>query len=301
MTMNVARTGLWISAGQWPHGTAERRDTAQELAELGYGMVWLGGATADLELPAAVLEATENLCVGTGILNIWTEPVDLLADTYGMLEKAHPGRLLLGIGAGHARTVEAMTGRRYRNPLNAVVSYLDALDAVGIPQSARVLAALGPRMLGLAARRSAGAHPYLVTPEHTGRAREILGPGAFLAPEQKVVLEADSDRARGIARAALSPYLDLPHYTNNLRRLGFTDADLAAGGSDRLVDALVAWGDMDTVRARLDEHRAAGANHVAVQLLTGGRDLPREQWRTLAVGLDLRPAAVVGAPSGAAG
>ncbi|OAA19554.1 putative F420-dependent oxidoreductase, MSMEG_4141 family [Frankia sp. EI5c] len=297
--MNVARTGLWMSARQWPHGTAERRDTAQELAELGYDMVWLGGATADLELPAALLESTEHLLVGTGILNIWTEPVDLLADTYGMLEKAHPGRLLLGVGAGHARMVETMTGRRYRRPLTAVVSYLDALDAVGIPESARVLAALGPRMLGLAARRSAGAHPYLVTPEHTRLAREILGPGALLVPEQKVVLEVDADRARTIGRAALSIYLDLPNYTNNLRRLGFTDADLAGGGSDRLVDALIAWGDLDTVRSRLDEHRAAGADQVAVQILTGGHELPREQWRALATGLELRRSAVVGAsPAG---
>ncbi|WP_018506221.1 LLM class F420-dependent oxidoreductase [Parafrankia discariae] len=300
MTMNVARTGLWMPAGQWPRGTAERRDTAQELEELGYEMVWLGGATADLELPAALLESTEHLCVGTGILNIWTEPVDLLADTYGMLEKAHPSRLLLGVGTGHAKRVEAMTGRRYHHPYGAVLSYLDALDAVGIPVSARVLAALGPRMLGLAAQRSAGAHPFLVTPEHTRTAREILGAGALLAPEQKIILEVDADRARAIGRAALAVYLDLPNYTNNLRRLGFTDADLAGGGSDRLVDALVAWGDMDTVRARLDEHRAAGADHVCAQILTGGRELPREQWRDLAAGLDLRPRAGAGAARGTA-
>ncbi|KPM53030.1 F420-dependent oxidoreductase [Frankia sp. R43] len=298
MTMNVARIGLWMSARQWPHGTAERRDTAQELAELGYDMVWLGGATADLELPAALLESTERLCVGTGILNIWTESVDLLADTYGMLEKAHPGRLLLGVGAGHARMVESVTGRRYRRPLGAVISYLEALDAVGIPASARVLAALGPRMLGLAARRSAGAHPYLVTPEHTRMAREILGPGALLAPEQKIVLETDPARARAIGRAALSIYLELPNYTNNLRRLGFTDADLAAGGSDRLVDALIAWGDLDSIRTRLEEHCAAGADQVAVQILTDNKQLPRAQWRILAAGLDLRPPAVAGAVSG---
>lgn len=288
MSVNVGRIGLWTPSRAWPASRAERGRAAAEIEELGFGAVWLGGATADLELPASLLETTHRLVVGTGILNVWTEPVDVVIDTYGMIGRVHPDRLLLGIGAGHKEPVERMTGQRYENPYGKVVAYLDALEAAGIPRSVCVLAALGPRMLRLAGERTAGALPYLVTPDHTWRARRILGPGPLLAPEQKVVLESDPDRARRIARAGLEMYLTLPNYTNNLRRLGFTDADFADGGSDRLVDRLVAWGDIEAIRSHVSEHFEAGADHVAVQVLTEQPGaLPRAQWRALAEGLRL--------------
>ena len=184
--------------------------------------------------------------------------------------------------------VEARTGQRYTRPLSRLRSYLDELDALTppIPHDRLVLAALGPRALDLAARRTAGAHPYLVTPEHSRWARGIIGPDALLAPEHKVVLESDAATARAIARRTLGRYLALPNYTNNLLRLGFTTDDFEGGGSDRLVDALVAWGDVDTVVARVAEHLDAGADHVCIQVLTAGTDgrqgLPREEWRVLA-------------------
>jgi probable F420-dependent oxidoreductase len=179
--------------------------------------------------------------------------------------------------------VEKATGRRWERPVEVLLDYLDTLDELGVPREDQALAALGPRVLDIAARRTAGALPYLVTPAHTRRARGIVGPDALLAPEQKVVFETDADRARAIARMSLSRSLVLPNYANNLRRLGFTDEDLAGGGSDRLVDAIVAWGDTDTMLARIAEHHEAGADHVAVQVLTDTPgELPRAQWARLA-------------------
>lgn len=285
--IDVGTVGLWSMARQWPAEAEARAGIAAEIEALGFGAVWIGVATADLELPAALLEATGRLVVATGILNVWTEPVDAVVDHYGMIEKAHPRRLLLGIGAGHAKIVEALTGRRYERPYQALVDYLDAFDRAGVPREARILAALGPRVLRLAAERSRGAHPYLVTPAHTCTAREIMGPEPLLAPEQKVILDTDPARARRTARQALAMYLELPNYTNNLRRLGFTDDDLSGGGSDRLVDALVAWGDVEAIRARIGDHVDAGADHVCVQLLSTDATLPRAGWRELAGGLGL--------------
>lgn len=250
---------------------------------MGIPTVWIGAASGDLELPAAILDGTEGLAVGTSILNIWTEKADIVADHYAMLAKAHPDRLLLGFGVGHRDPVEKMTGRRWEKPVRVLLDYLDTLDELGVPREDHVLAALGPRVLRIAAERTAGALPYLVTPEHTRQAREIMGPGPLLAPELKVVLETDAERARAIARQSLSIYLGLPNYTNNLRRLGFTDDDLVGAGSDRLVDAVVAWGDLDSVLARIAEHHEAGADHVAVQVLTDTPgELPRAQWALLA-------------------
>jgi probable F420-dependent oxidoreductase len=176
---------------------------------------------------------------------------------------AYPDRLLVGIGVGH----RPLVGDRYTKPYEKLVNYLDGLDAGGVPVEGRVLAALGPRVLALAAERAAGAHPYYTTPEHTAQAREILGPDKLLVPEQKVVLETDPEVARGLAREALDFYLKLPNYTNNWLRLGFTEEDLAGGGSDRLVDALTAWGDEEAIRARVQAHRDAGADQVIVQVL----------------------------------
>jgi probable F420-dependent oxidoreductase len=194
---------------------------------------------------------------------------------------------VLGLGVSHDVLVEP-SGDQYVQPFRRMVEYVDALDAAPepVPVDRRVLAALGPRMLELSATRAGGAHPYLVTPEHTARAREVMGPRAFLAPEQKVVLERDPSVARDLGRQALAIYLTLPNYLRNLERLGYDADDFANGGSDRLVDALVAWGDVDSVVARLDEHHAAGADHVAIQVVTEGRRLPLQEWRTL--GQELR-------------
>ncbi len=256
--MDIGRLGVWDSRqAKW----LAEPDALPELEELGFGALWLGGSPpADLTFPEELLGRSGRLVIATGIVNVWTAPPDATAAAFRRISS---DRLLLGVGAGH----RAAVGEAYQRPYEKLVAYLDVLDAGGVPKAARALAALGPRVLRLAADRTAGAHPYLVTPEHTARAREILGAGVLLAPEQKVVLETDPGTARALARERLAPYLALENYTNNWRRLGFTDADLAGGGSDRLVDAMVAWGDEDAIRARVADHLAAGADHVAVQVL----------------------------------
>ncbi|WP_175084313.1 LLM class F420-dependent oxidoreductase [Candidatus Frankia nodulisporulans] len=286
MVVEVGRIGLWAAQRQWPTDVRARTDIAVEVASMGFPTVWIGAASGDLELPAAILDGTEGLVVGTSILNIWTEKADIVADHYAMLAKAHPDRLLLGFGVGHREPVERATGRPWEKPVEVLLDYLDTLDELGVPREDQALAALGPRVLGIAAERTAGALPYLVTAEHTREARRLLGPGPLLATEQKVVFNTDAERARAIARRALAPYLGLPNYTNNLRRLGFTDVDLTDGGSDQLVDALVAWGDETAILARIGAHHGAGANHVAVQVLTDTPgELPRAGWARLAAAI----------------
>jgi probable F420-dependent oxidoreductase len=288
MSLDLRPVGIWASSGLWQASGDELGEAAAELDDLGYGALWLGTASGDLELPERLLAATRRLVVATGIVNIWTDPAPSVAAASARVTAAHPDRFLLGLGSSHAMVVEARTGQRYTRPLARLSSYLDELDALTppVPHDRLVLAALGPKALQLAARRSAGAHPYLVPPEHSRQAREIMGPDALLAPEQKVVLETDPATARAIARSTLSLYLQLPNYTNNLLRLGFTADDIEGSGSDRLVDALVAWGDVDTVVARVAEHLDAGADHVCIQVLTAATDgrqgLPRQEWRTLA-------------------
>jgi probable F420-dependent oxidoreductase len=252
---------------------------AAELEALGFGAIWIAGPpTADLAPIEALLDATETITVATGIVNIWNADPVTVAASYHRITAAHPDRFLLGVGVGHREA-----SADYRQPYQAMVDYLDVLDAEGVPADGRVLAALGPRVLRLAAERSAGAHPYLVPPEHTRRARETLGSGVLLAPEQRVVIEADPARARAIGRPTVAkPYLGLSNYTNNLRRLGFTDADLADGGSDALIEALVAHGDVGAVVARLTEHLVAGADHVAIQLISAPGADPRAEYRALA-------------------
>jgi probable F420-dependent oxidoreductase len=238
---------------------------AKEIEALGYGAVWVGASPpAELDWVEPILEQTKTLQLATGIVNVWTAAAKPVAESFHRIERAHPGRFLLGIGVGHP---EAHT--QYRKPYDALVEYLDELDEFGVPKNRRVLAALGPRVLKLSAERAAGAHPYLTTPEHTAWARELISPSAFLAPEHKVVLTTDAEKARAIGRKALDIYLGLANYLNNLKRLGFTDEDLARPGSDRLIDALVAYGTTDAIAARLKEHLDAGADHVAVQVLTG--------------------------------
>jgi probable F420-dependent oxidoreductase len=244
-------------------------EQAKDIEALGYGAVWVGGSPpAELEWVEPILEKTTTLQVGTGIVNIWTADAGPVSESFHRIEAAYPGRFLLGIGVGHREA-----DQQYRKPIDALNEYLDKLDEYGVPKNRRVVAALGPQVLKLSARRSAGAHPYLTTPDHTAQARELLGPDAFIAPEHKVVLTTDAQKARDVGRKALEVYLGLTNYLNNFRRLGFTDEDLAKPGSDRFVDAVVAYGTVDVIAARLKEHLDAGADHVPVQVLTSADKL----------------------------
>jgi probable F420-dependent oxidoreductase len=255
----LGRFGVWLGSAKLSP------ELASTIEGLGYGAVWMGSAPGDLQLAEQLLDATTTLTVATGIVNIWTYDAASVAAACHRVQARHPGRFLLGIGVGHPEA----TGARYAKPYQALVQYLDELDAAQVPLDRRVLAALGPKVLRLSADRSAGAHPYLTTPEHTRGAREILGAGVLLAPEQKVVVDRDPVRARSIGRAVVEkPYLGLVNYTNNLRSLGYTDEDLAGGGSDRLIDDLVAHGDAASIAARLTAHLDAGADHVSIQPLT---------------------------------
>jgi probable F420-dependent oxidoreductase len=236
----------------------------QQIEALGYGALWAGGSPpAELDWVEPILAATDTLQVATGIVNIWTADAGATAESFHRIEKAYPGRFLLGIGVGHP---EAIT--EYRKPLDALTAYLDKLDEHGVPKHRRVVAALGPKVLQLSADRAAGAHPYLTTPEHSKQARQLLGADAFIAPEHKAVLSTDAEQARTAGRKALEIYLNLNNYLNSWKRLGFTDADVAKPGGDRLVDAVVAYGTVEAIAARLREHLDAGADHVPVQVLT---------------------------------
>jgi probable F420-dependent oxidoreductase len=239
-------------------------ETAAEIEGLGYGAVWVGGSPpAELDWVEPILKRTSTLRVATGIVNIWTAAAGPVAESFHRIDAAYPDRFLLGIGVGHPEAHQ-----EYRKPIDALREYLDKLDEYGVPQHRRVVAALGPQVLELSARRSAGAHPYLTTPEHTAQARELIGPEAFLAPEHKVVLTTDAEKARTVGRRALDVYLNLQNYLNSWKRLGFTDDDLTRPGSDRFVDAVVAYGTPDEIAARLTEHLEAGADHVPIQVLT---------------------------------
>ncbi len=279
--------GIW--SGQLRSGDPhEIGDAAAELETLGFDTVWVPGrGPADLEQSLRILlEATQHMTIATGIVGIWTHPARETAALRARLEADFPGRFLLGAGVSHAPTVER-EGGRYRRPVSAMREYLDALETADppVPRDGRIIAALAPKMLALARERSLGSHPYLVTPEHTRLAREALGPDALLAPEQTVVVEEDADRARAIARAWLEPYLRLPNYVRNLLRLGFDEADVEHGGSDRLVDEVVAWGSVEAIRTRVEAHRAAGADHVAIQVPTEPGRIPRAEWRMLGAAL----------------
>jgi probable F420-dependent oxidoreductase len=280
--MDLGQIGIWNSGlrDEDPGAAGEIREAAAELEDLGYGAIWLG-ASPGVRHAAPLLDATSRIVVATGILNIWSyDPAEVAAEQ-AALAAEHPGRFLLGLGASHAALV-----KDYRRPYSAMVDFLDRLDAAGSQPADRVLAALGPRMLALSRDRAAGAHPYLITPEHTAKAREILGAAPLLAPEVKVVLDTDPERARAAARGHLAIYLGMPNYTGNLARLGFGEEDFAAGGSDRLIDATFAWGDMAAIRERVAAHQEAGAGHVVLQVVTGDNvSLPRAQWRELAAGL----------------
>lgn len=262
---------------------------AAAIERLGYGALWLGASPGgDLAIVDDILDATTTLTVATGVVNMWQADAVTVAESFARIDGRHPGRFLLGVGVGHREATQ-----EYAKPYEKATGYLTTLIGAGVPGTSVVLAALGPKMLRLAADQTAGAHPYLVTPEYTRWAREIAGAQPLLAVEHKVVLETDDVAARAVGRPRVrTPYLGLANYTANLRRLGWTDADLADGGSDALVDALVAHGSAGQVAARLGEHLAAGADHVCVQLLSAsdtGSDDPSliDGYRELAQALGL--------------
>ena len=278
----IGQFGVWRSTSQ------STPELAAALERLGYGALWLGGSPdGDLAVADQLLAATSTLVIGTSVVNMWKDDAATVARSYAWLEANHPGRFILGVGTGHREATQ-----EYASPYDTLAEYVQTLLNNHVPAEGIVLAALGPRVLRLAEQLTGGAIPYLVTPEHTRRAREILGPRKLLAPEQKVVVDADPARARALGgRRVQNPYLGLVNYTSNLRRLGFTDADLADGGSERLVDALVAHGRPDQVAAQLTAHLDAGADHVAIQLLTEADEDPLTGYADLAraVGLQHRP------------
>lgn len=283
----VAGTGVW--AAQLRYGDPNAiRDMAVELEELGYSALWIPDVGGDVFAAVEVLlSATRRATIATGILNLWMHTPEETALQHARLTAANGDRFLVGIGVSHQLLIDRGAAGRYAKPLTAMRAFLDGLDEADqpLPRDRRVLAALGPKMLELARGRSAGAHPYNVTPAHTALARDALGPDAFLAPEQAVALTTDASVARAAGRQHASIYLNLPNYTNNLRRLGFIDDDFTDGGSDRLIDALVAWGDEATIAARIQEHRDAGADHVCIQVVTEEAAALPDQWRALAPAL----------------
>lgn len=290
--MDIGRIGIWTFQLEL-QPAARAQELAAEIEELGYGAVWIPEALGReiFTHSALLLAGTRKIVVATGIANIWGRDPMAMSNAQRTLTEAYPDRFLLGMGVSHAPMV-GMRGHNYDKPLTAMRTYLDHMDSapfMAVPPSVepqRVLAALAPKMLKLAAERTRGSHPYFVPPEHTVRAREILGQGPLLAPEQAVVLEKDAATARQIGRAHMSIYLGLPNYVNNLKRLGFTDDDVADGGSDRLVDAVVAWGDVDAIVRRVKAHQDAGADHVCLQVLDADpRTAPVRQWRELAQAL----------------
>jgi probable F420-dependent oxidoreductase len=291
--IELGSVGIWTAQFDY-HPAAKVRDAAAELERLGFGAIWFPESVGreSFTNAAFLLGATRRIVIATGIANIYARDAVTAAAGQNTLAEAYPGRFLLGLGVSHIPLVEQLRGHRYGKPVASMRAYLDQMDRA--PYRAvtpsmtpvRVLAALGPQMLRLAVEHAAGAHSYFVPPEHTARARGTLGRDPLLAVEQAVILETDPAKAREIARGHTSRYLALPNYVNNLRRLGFTDADLGDGGSDRLVDAIVAWGDMTGVADRIRAHHAAGANHVCVQVLPADpQALPMEQWRELASAL----------------
>jgi probable F420-dependent oxidoreductase len=284
-----ARIGVWARELRFHPDTAEIADAATELDELGYSALWIPDAGGNVFGAAdLLLEATSSATIATGILNIWMHDPAYVAEHIDRLRGSHPGRFLLGLGASHAPLVNQYSPDRYGKPWSTMRAYLHDLDLTEppVPADERILAALGPRMLQLSTDEAAGAHPYLINVEHTREAREILGDGKLLAPEVPVVLEPDPALARERARAHVADYLVLPNYTRNLLRLGFDEIDFRDGGSDRLVDAIVATGDEERIAARIGEHLEAGADHVCIQVVGPiGQPLQREVWRRLAPAL----------------
>ena len=279
--LGLGKIGIWSTSVRF---APEGREAAAELEALGFGTVWIPGGIDDGVIASldALLDATSRVKLATGIINIWKhDPADLAAWWQGQSPERQ-ARLFLGLGVSHGPLI----GEAWAKPLAKMTSFLDGLDAAGMPSDRLCLAALGPKMLELAASRTAGAHPYMVTTKHTAIARRAMGADALLAPEQGVVLEGDPTKAREIARGFVQHYARLPNYANNWRREGFTDEEIASL-DDRLIDALIAWGDLGAISARLDEHFAAGADHVCLQVIGPNGMVPdvghdREVWSELA-------------------
>jgi probable F420-dependent oxidoreductase len=291
VTTDIGRIGIWTSALE-AQPASRAQEAAQELEAMGFPILWINETTGrdPFVLATMLLAATSSLKLATGIANVYARDAVTMAACQKTLGEAYPGRFLLGLGVSSPVLVERVRKHSYGKPLTYLTSYLDDMDAAPFNAVApaetpgRVLAALGPKMLELSATRADGAHPYLTTPDHTREAREIIGPDALLAPEQMVILETDPQAARAIARSAVGFYLRAPGYLASLARLGFSEDDWAdpKAASDRLVDGVVAWGDVDMVARRVREHHDAGADHVCLQVLSGNRDLPLAQWRELA-------------------
>jgi probable F420-dependent oxidoreductase len=289
LARRLGRVGVWtLEADKMP--AVEERAFAREVEALGFRTLWIAETVVSKEVfahLALLLDWTDRLILASGIANLHAHDPYAMANGGRTLAEAFPGRMVLGIGVSHAPAV-ARRGGSYEKPLERMREYLDQMDASSWPQpeppepAPRVLAALGPKMLQLAAERTAGAHPYFVPVEHTRQAREVLGPGPILAPEQMVLLETDPVEARRVARGHMRRYLRLPNYVNNLKRLGYTEEDVEGDGSDRLVDAIVAWGDEAAIAARVRAHLDAGADHVCIQPLPDGRLTHIEQLRALA-------------------
>ncbi|MBM3660264.1 MAG: LLM class F420-dependent oxidoreductase [Actinobacteria bacterium] len=273
--------GLGVWSGELRYGDpTEAAADAAALEAMGYTVLWIPDVGGPLfEAFDNLLAATATVTIASGVCNVWHHPPAEVGEWFAGLSTDHRARVMLGIGISHGPLI----GDQYGRPLATMREYLDGLDAVGVPAEQRCIAALGPKMLELARDRTAGSHPYLVTPEHTAFAREILGPDKGLFVEQGVVLETDADRAREVAKGAVAFYLGLPNYVNNWKRFGFTDDEIQSC-SDRFIDEIFVWGDADTIRARVDAHRAAGADHVCLQVL-GASQAPggnRAVWEALA-------------------
>lgn len=281
--IDLGRIGIWSSSIRFaPDGGGLRG--AKELEAMGFETVWVPGGIDDGVLASLdqLLNGTSKLKFATGIVNIWKhEPADVAAWFAGQSPERQ-ARLMLGLGVSHGPLI----GDAWAKPLAKMRTFLDGLDAAGMPRDHMCLAALGPKMLEMSAARTAGAHPYMVTASHTAFARQTMGPDALLAPELGVVLETDADKARTIARGMVEHYARLPNYANNWRRDGFSDAEIE-GMSDRLIDAVIAWGDLSAIKARVDEYLAAGADHVCIQAIGAGGmmtgvDDNLKDWRELA-------------------
>jgi probable F420-dependent oxidoreductase len=285
--MELTPVGIWDRFLRFGD-EEEIQDSAAEAEDLGYGALWIPDSGGDIFAALNVLLwATRRITVGTGILNLWLQDAVESAALWHRLIRDHNRRPALGIGVSHAPIIDALLPGQFKSPLEATAAYLDELDTAQqpVPVDDRILAALRPKMLELARDRCAGAFPYHMPPEHTERARAALGPDRVLVVEQCVALGPDRAAARERARQSLALYLALPNYVNAWRWLGFSEEDVADGGSDRFVDAIVATGDVDAIRQRVQAQRDAGADHVCIQVLTGVMELPREQWRRLAPAL----------------
>ncbi len=269
MAISLGRFGVWRRTA------AITPEMAREAESLGFGAIWVGGSPpGDLEAVERIIEATERIPVLTGIVNMWKEKAEVVAASFHRIDQRHSDRFILGVGIGHPESTE-----EYQNPLDKIEDYLDRLDRGGVPKDRRLLAALGPRALRVAAERTLGAHPYLTTPRHTAFARELMGPGPLLAPTPMVVVTTDVAGAAAEGRTMVERYLRLSNYRRNLLREGWDPTDLENGGSDRLVNALVLHGNAETVAADLTAHLDAGADHLAVFILD---DDPVGSWRQLA-------------------